>query len=538
MASEILGLQKGLYEYMKRKASEFEVEESPLLESFKNNQVKMASRDFEESAIEELQNSIEESRLIFLGDFHTFDQQSRNLTRLMRWMTEKKSKLMLGVEFVSQDKQEAIELFSNQAITAMEFLEMINYSESWRFPWHAYKPFFEMAREGSIEIFALNTKGSLDERDANAAFRISTLLEENPESKLLVFFGELHIAPNKLPNRVKTILPKVKQTIIHQNLDEVYWKLKEQNDEVVKFSDSEFCLQTSPPWVKYESMVYWYENLCEDPDFDLHQYLMGSGTLGLNSNVPDNFHYLCMELSQSLILNLDEESLEDFNIVDHSQIPIIVEKIEKLESSELVEFYKTLIARGKSFHLPGTNYLYCSSYSMNRLSFLAGLHLFETVQKEKLDPRSIYEDRINFFLRFCQQNVIGYFSSKLINPYRKTDMYENFKQISESSIEGSNEKKNAELFLSILKEKENPEKLQTLLDGHDSITLFYAGRFLGKFLGEVLYLRIFNEKKLLLQYEEIKERLFMSQASLDNFMAFANLILPGESYKDLRKRSF
>lgn len=523
---------------MKRKASEFEVEESPLLESFKRNQTEMASRDFQESNIDELLTSIEESRLIFLGDFHTFDQQSRNLTRLMRWMTEKNSKLMLGVEFVQQDKQEAIELFSTQAITAMEFLEMINYSESWRFPWHAYKPFFEMAREGKIEIFALNTKGSLDERDANAAFRISKLLEENPESKLLVFFGELHIAPNKLPHRVATIQPEAKQTIIHQNLDEVFWKLKEQDDEVVKFSDSEFCLQTSPPWVKYESMVYWFENLCEDPDFDLHQYLMGSGTMALNSNVPENFHYLLKELSDSLILNLDEDSLEDFNLVDHNQIPLILEKIEKLESSELVEFYKTLIARGKSFHLPGTNFLYCSNYSMNRLSSLAGLHLFETVQKKQQNPNIIYENKTNFFLRFCQQNLIGYFSSKLINPYRKTDMYENLEEAFKESLPGSNEKKNAELFLSILKEKENPVELQKLLDAHDSITLFYVGRFLGKFLGEVLYLRIFNEKKLLLQYDEIKERLFMSQASLDNFMAFTNLILPGDSYKDLRKRSF
>ena len=117
-------------------------------------------------------------------------------------------------------------------------------------------------------------------------------------------------------------------------------------------------------------------------------------------------------------------------------------------------------------------------------------------------------------------------------------MYENLEEAFKESLPGSNEQKNAKLFLTILKEKENPVELQKLLDAHDSITLFYVGRFLGKFLGEVLYLRIFNEKKLLLQYDEIKERLFMSQASLDNFMAFTNLILPGDSYKDLRKRSF
>lgn len=538
MSSEILGLQKGLYEYMKRKASEFEVEESELLQSFRQNQVQLASRDFEESNVDELLKSMESSQVIFLGDFHTFDQQSKNLSRLINFLINKDEKLLLGVEFVHQDKQNVIDEFADHTITAMELLELTNYSDSWRFPWHAYKPFFDMARKGDVEIFALNSSGSLEERDANAALRIQKVLKKNPNAKLLVFFGELHIANNKLPQRVKEVCPEAKQTIIHQNLDEVYWKLESSNDQVVRFKEDEFSLQTSPPWVKYESMVYWFENLCEDPDFDLHQYMMGTGGMALNSNVPENFHYLCEELSKSLILNLDEDSLEDFNLLDHTQISVVLEKVDELQSSELKEFYKTLIARGKSFHLPNTNILYCSNYSMNRLSYLAGIHLFESVQKLQKNSPFDYENKTLFFLRFCQQNLIGYFSSKLINPYRKCEMFQNFKDQLDDPETGSNERKNSQLFIDILEQKEDPARLKKLLEEQDSITLFYAGRFLGKFLGEVLYLRIFNEKQLLERYDEIKERLFVSQANLDNFLAFINLILPSDSYKDLRKRSF
>lgn len=523
---------------MKRKASEFEVEESEQLLEFKNNQEEFASRNFQESNIDELLGSIESSQVIFLGDFHTFDQQSRNLERLLRTLTEKKTKLLLGVEFVHQDKQYAIDQFSDQTITAMEFLEMVNYSESWRFPWHAYKPFFEMARKNEVEIFALNSNGTLEERDANAALEIRKVLGQNPDAKLLVFFGELHIAPNKLPHRVKELCPEAAQTIVHQNLDEVYWKLNDHGDQVVRFNENEYSLQTSPPWVKYESMVYWFENLCEDPDFDLNQFLMGSGNMALNSNVPENFYFLCEELSRSLILSVDADELEDFNLVDHNQISIVLEKVEKLESKEHQEFYKTLIARGKSFHLPDTNLLYCSNYSMNRLSFLAGIHLFESIQKREDHPKLNLDDKSLFFLRFCQQNLIGYFSSKLINPYRKCDMYVNFKQSLEGTELSPKERINAQLFVDILDKKDSLEELQALLDAQDSITLFYVGRFLGKFLGEVLYLRIFNEKKLLLRYEELKDRLFISQANLENFLAFSNLILPGDSYKELRKRSF
>lgn len=522
---------------MKKKASEFEVEESEQLQSFRQNQVDYSKREFKQSNIDELITRIEESQIVFLGDFHTFDQQSRNLERLLRTLIERDQKLILGVEFVHQNKQDAIDEFSSKNITAMEFLEMVNYSDSWRFPWHAYKPFFDLAREGKVEIFALNTSGTLDERDSNAALKIREIVKENPDSRLLVFFGELHIVPNKLPTRVAELCPDSKQTIVHQNLDEVYWKMKDHDDQVVKFQDNEFSLQTSPPWVKYESMVYWFENLCEDPDFDLHQYLMGSGQLALNSNVPENFFFLCEELSRSLLLEVDEDELEDFNLLDNNQIPLALEKIEKLETPEVRDFYKTLISRGKSFHIPGTNVLYCSNYSMNRLSFLAGLHLFETIQKRN-SPSVDFKDKGLFFLRFCQENLIGYFSSKLINPYRKCDMYQNFVDTIESNGPESKERKNAQLFVEILNKKESLEDLNALFENEDSITLFYVGRFLGKFLGEVLYLRIFNEKKLLERYEEIKERLFISQATMENFQAFTNLILPGESYKDLRKRSF
>jgi hypothetical protein len=523
---------------MKNKASDFEVEESEQLESFRLNQEELASRPFKNSNIEELLKAIENSQLVFLGDFHTFDQQSRNLTRLLRTLTENGSKLLLGVEFVGQNNQKAIDQFCEQSITAMEFLEEINYSESWRFPWHAYKPFFEMAREGSVEIFALNTVGSLEERDKNAATKIKEILKSQPDKKLLVFFGELHITPNKLPQEVKIHCPDISQTIIHQNLDEVYWKLSGHGDQVVQFEDNEFSLQTSPPWVKYESMVYWFENLCEDPDFDLHQYLMGSGNMSLNSNVPENFHFLCEELASSLILEVQEEDLEDFNLLDHSQLPMVLEKIEGIESNGLRDFYKTLVERGKSFHIPKTNYLYCSNYSMNRLSFLAGIHLFESVQSKQNHAEYNLEDKSIFFLRFCQQNLIGYFSSKLINPYRKTDMFQDFVSIKDSSTKDSYEFINSSLFIEIIEKKDSFEDLKAILEKQDSITLFYVGRFLGKFLGEVLYQRIFSDKNLLERYDEIKARLFVSQANIDNFIAFVNLILPGDSFKDLRKRSF
>ncbi|CAN0336872.1 unnamed protein product, partial [Chrysoparadoxa australica] len=169
----------------------------------------------------------------------------------------------------------------------LEFLEEIDYHKSWRFPWSYYRPFFEMARKHNLQIVALNSDGTLEERDLRAAETIGEALKKNPNERFLILFGELHIVPNKLPARLEKIagdlIENYRATIIHQNLDEVFWKIHEveieKHNQIVKFGDLEFSLQTAPPWIKYESMIYWYENLSDDPEFELHDYILNTGIL-------------------------------------------------------------------------------------------------------------------------------------------------------------------------------------------------------------------------------------------------------------------
>ena len=73
----------------------------------------------------------------------------------------------------------------------MEFLEAINYQESWRFPWGHYREIFKFAQSEDIPIIALNSSGSLLERDKHAASLIHKELKNNPNDSMIVLLENI-----------------------------------------------------------------------------------------------------------------------------------------------------------------------------------------------------------------------------------------------------------------------------------------------------------------------------------------------------------
>ena len=167
-------------------------------------------------------------------------------------------------------------------------------------------------------------------------------------------------------------------------------------------------------------MIYWYENLCDDPEFDLHDYIIETGLKSFNGNIYENFLYLSKQLNNTLEFNLQVEELEDFNIYDHSSLETVLEKIESTQSNDgMKDFYQRLIHHGEMFNISGTNNYYCSSYSINRISITSGIHISNLIQNQSTLPKS-NESILGYFI---YTNYIGYFSSKVFNPFRKCDLY-------------------------------------------------------------------------------------------------------------------
>lgn len=542
--SDLLTTYKNINNYMKSKADSYEGHASKELVRYREEYIEYSDRDFETINPDTLIQLVSCKDIIYMGDFHTFDQNSRNFQRILKSLNNTKQKIAIGLEVVHYQNQEIIEQFLNRFITELEFLDMINYKDSWKFPWNQYKLIFDFAKAANIEIIALNSTGELPDRDKKAASIIKQYYNENENTKLLVFFGEYHILPNKIPFLVNAYLGgNPSYIIIHQNLDIPFWKLNKDdlnfNQHVLKFNDKEFSLQTSPPWIKYESLIYWYENLYEDPEYDIHEYMIESGMLAFNANAQDTFLFICQKIKESLSLtNIHESNIEDFNLYDYQKISIIIERVEKLKDQSMVNFYKKRIEKGRIFKIPYTSDFYCSSYSLNRVSYLAGIHLLNIANGELDDQYEniiFTQDKTPFFIFYTLFCLFGYFCSKIMNPYRKCDLYKDLKNQSEYIKLKQNKKHN---FMNVIKvlDLDTNESIVNCLSPFNHNDLYAQARITGHLLGDIIYDQYYKTNHQ--DFSKIKELLFNNNFRESNFKELLKLVLPDKSYQKNAKRFF
>lgn len=536
-------LHRKIYQYNKKKALSFEADLGEDFVKYRKDQEKFSKRPFRSTTKNALIKSLKESKIIYLGDFHTFDQSSRNVLRILKTLksNSKKSHFYLGLELVHYGQQKYIDSYVNGFITELEFLECIKYSESWRFPWNHYSPLFEWAIKENIKIIALNSKGSLNQRDQFASEIIASYVNNEPDSKFIVMFGEYHIVANKIPVQVQRRLEdtETKFTIIHQNLDEVYWKQTTKNlkkSKIVKFNDDEFSLQNSLPWIKYESMLYWYDNLSNDPDFDLHEYIMEEGVKTFGEDVDENFFFICKEALNVMNFQdkVDESVLSDYNLYDHTNFDYIVNTIETKVEKKLKPLNNYLIERNKVFSLGHKNIYYCPSYSVNRLTYLSGLHIHNSILiKKGHNPHNLLTNfkSENRFYFLTQRFFMAYCCTKIFNPHRKSDLYQDFKQKIRDPKTSSKLKKRLTTFLKILDNKEN---FYLYIKGLNLKEIFELARFMGHFLAENFFLK--NSK---FKGESSNKILSLIEPSgfftRKQFKELKQLVLKDKSYKLQKK---
>ncbi|GAB4011098.1 MAG: hypothetical protein Fur0010_04860 [Bdellovibrio sp.] len=534
----LLKIQQTLNSHLRTKALSYEGQGSQELRAYQKYFKSYAKRPIKKSSFEEFARRVLNSSVLFVGDFHTFDQNSKNFIRLIRWLKKEKQKFSIAIEFIDAVNQSSIDAFLNSYISEMEFLEQIDYKESWKFPWIHYRPIFDFCKQNKIKIIALNSVGSLKKRDCFAAKLLSQNLEKFPNEKLLVLFGELHLAEDKLPAQLRKAYRKssLKMVSLHQNLEEIYWRLpqdKVQNASTFwKIGKNEFVLQNSPPWIKYESMIYWYENLVDDPDFDVHEYLLETGSKLFSSSAPDNFLYLSKLLNETLQLNIASLELEDFNLYDHQSLELIIQKIKKIKPIDLQKFYVDIINNGRVFRIANTRDYYCSNYTINRLTFLVGQHLFASYlySKKQFFDEQIFSDikKSHFFNYFLLQSVFSYYCSKLINPYRKCNHYVDFKERLKTLKKNGYEFRITNLTIKYLK---HPESLYKEISGLKLIDLFLIARNIGYSITDLAHAEDLKNREFASTIKTV-----LSQNIEDEFLASFIKKLLGEQKRTMTKR--
>jgi hypothetical protein len=138
-----------------------------------------------------------------------------------------------------------------------------------------YREIFLTAKENDIPVMGLdcelrNDLRKIHKRDLCVAAKIASIVQQNPRARLVVFFGESHLAQNHLPGKVRKALSgvgrEVEDVTIVQNMDTIYWALLHQNlqADVVEIGPHKFCVMNSTPLQKYsfykEAILRWQYN--------------------------------------------------------------------------------------------------------------------------------------------------------------------------------------------------------------------------------------------------------------------------------------
>ena len=98
MKTEIKKLRKRIYKNLKNKAQALEGKKSRELLTYEKDQIIFSKRDFDSSSIDELIQQVISSQVIYLGDFHTFDQNMRNVLRILKVLQQSKQKCIIALE--------------------------------------------------------------------------------------------------------------------------------------------------------------------------------------------------------------------------------------------------------------------------------------------------------------------------------------------------------------------------------------------------------------------------------------------------------
>ncbi|OFZ22613.1 MAG: hypothetical protein A2202_04875 [Bdellovibrionales bacterium RIFOXYA1_FULL_36_14] len=541
---EFSQIHKEIYFHVKRKALSFESDASLDFNKYKNDHQRFSQRSLSKSNINELINSIAKSRVVFLGDFHAFEQSTRNMRRILSNIIKKQNNLAIGLECIHKDSQKLINQLLKEEISEEIFLKKTKYMTNWRYPWPFYKYFFDLAKQYNLPILALNTKGTLPSRDVEAAKSITSFVQKNPQTTLFVVFGEYHITPDKLPLQVRIRQnTSITSTIVHQNLDYVFWKYQKEflhKQQIFKFNENEFTLQSSPPWIKYESIIHWYESMLDDPRLDLHESQSFFPFSHLSENSGETFLDFAQKISQVLSIQLTKDELSDFNLYDQNNIKNILKHLRKIENSACKNFYLRLLTRSKTFKIPFRNDYYCPSYSINRIAYLAGIHV---LHQQHLKIKSNYEltqlknNQEKKFYLFLYRHLIAFLSSKIINPFRKCDYYVDIKEklnaLHPINDQNKHKKSYLTLTLAILDDWNN---IDVYIKKQPLKILSSVAKLTGYLLAEYLFEEIMHKNKA--EFDQILKIIIENQSSKEHFVKVVATILKDIDYKKQKKRFF
>lgn len=439
----------------------------------------------------ELYLGVSSASFILMGDFHALQQSQRAHLRILRDWPQNDFPV-LAVEFFQARHQKYVDAYWHGKISEKAFLENISWAKTWGFPWEHYKPIVDWAIKNKVPLFGINwglrqTKiKSIKTRENFSAISLRKIHRRFPHRKIVIIYGDLHLSSGQLPAAIKKNIgiPAKKIKRVFQNDEELYFHALsrglENRLEYLQLRSGDFCVQSVPPWVKWQSYLLFLENTydrqIDDWEGDIDH--------------TDHVAKLVVFLGSEFKLKLKDLYPAIYTAEDTQLYSRIRDHLKKTEWLVV----RGWISQQKSFFIPHLQAGYLGRVTVNHTAALAG----ELVHAFLSKRGSLYVAGDKDFERQIWIQAIAYFGSKIINHKRKTNTLEDLRK----SLVGSDSKgKNRKILILAINQKVREVSYFThggllgLKKGeYDDFTFTEAAKLLGAMLGEKLYL-LYRSKK-------------------------------------------
>jgi uncharacterized iron-regulated protein len=382
--------------------------------------------------------------VVLVGDYHALQESQQCAARLLEAVAERSARTVLAVEMVYGRHQRALDAYMRGEVDDEAFLRAVRYEVDWGYDWPSFRRLLEVARRHGMPVYGADCGPrsglrSIRRRDRYAADRLTGVLESHPGARLVVVFGESHLARGHLPLQLTRRLRKAglekRSVIVLQNLEEVAWRQAEAglaSAEVVRLAPDAFCVFSASPIAKYEAyrrlVETWNE---EEPDgpIDLTSTVHGIIDLILR------FLHVDKYTSRVTFPDGRREPLVDLFPEVHSgleaeDLRAVLEEggIDADGVAEVMEH----VAREGSCYVPRLNAVFIGTLNLAHAGEEAG-HWVNQVLKAEIQaatPASLAQH--DLFYTGVLEEALGFFGSKLVDPSRnhffESDFYQYYRK--------------------------------------------------------------------------------------------------------------
>lgn len=370
------------------------------------------------------------SDIIYIGDYHALPATQHFASRLLSEIASRCRRVVLGMEMVFGRHQRILDAWLADEISEADFLRRIRYDLDWDYSWPSFRALIETAREHNCRVYGLDCEPRssfrhIRKRDRYAAARIVSLLERGDASKVVVVFGESHLASKHLPGLVTRGLKRAhlekRDVIVVQNMDEIYWQLAEkclQHADVVRVGARQYCALTTGLIEKYEAYRQTIERWKQehvDEDVDLTSTIYNVIDTILDFLKIDKYSY-CLERDTGCVEFIIDAYPEVYSNADASLVRRLLHGVG-MDSQDEEEILSHLERRG-SCYVPRLNAILIGAFNLAHAGEEAG-HFVNMVLIGLIHEHArLWARQHDNFYTCVIEETLAFFTSKLIHPAR------------------------------------------------------------------------------------------------------------------------